>query len=285
MPTGDDIERKKGRGPDPRNEHVRAVLARSGNQCAFASCAHPIINEHNQFVAQLCHIEGAAQGGPRYNARMTEEERRSDKNLLLLCYRHHVETNDPVRFPVNAMREMKRAHEVRFAEEPYLPAAEAVWSVAREAAEYWARVDRANTHEHLVPELRIPIDASASASRLVDALREELGGLQYTHEELTSSHETLPEEVRVALLKAGYDITAWDALRGFTNPTFSRDWEPIHLSLPNLVGRMQVLIDQLEIRVLEQELALDPSNSALKQRILELRAAFLEGARMWGVVD
>ena len=32
--------------------------------------------------------------GERFNAEQSDEERRSYDNLLLLCYQHHIETDD-----------------------------------------------------------------------------------------------------------------------------------------------------------------------------------------------
>jgi hypothetical protein len=95
---------------------IRTLFAHSGNQCAFPDCAHPLIDQYGNFVAQVCHIESAELGGERFNAAMTNEERRMPANLMLMCLRHHVETNDVIRFPVARLRQMKEAHERQFAE-------------------------------------------------------------------------------------------------------------------------------------------------------------------------
>jgi len=78
----------------PTSQTLRALLAKSGNQCAFPDCNHPLINEKNKLIAQLCHIEAANKGGERYNPNQDDEQRRGYENLLFLCYRHHIETND-----------------------------------------------------------------------------------------------------------------------------------------------------------------------------------------------
>lgn len=276
MPSDDIIPRLKGRGPDPRNSEVRAVLIRSGNQCAFPGCTHPLVNGRNQFVAQICHIEAAAPGGPRYNQAMTDEDRRAAANLLVLCYRHHVETDDEDRCPAEAMREMKRVHEARFADRPFSPDRAVFEKVALDVTKYWAQVDRANAHEHVVPELRIAIDANASAAQLVEALGQALDDLDVVHMELTRSSVSLPQEIRDTLATAGYDLAAWNGLVGYENPAHNRDWEWINLGLPNHMGRIRVLVEQLELRVLEQDVAADPSNHELRERLAERRAVFLE---------
>ncbi len=66
------------------------------------------------FVGQVCHIEAAEEGGERFNALMSNEDRRAVSNLMLMCYAHHVKTNDVAAFPVEKLREMKADHERRF---------------------------------------------------------------------------------------------------------------------------------------------------------------------------
>lgn len=92
---------------------ARRLFILSGNQCAFPSCAAPLVNESGDFIAQVAHIEGVR--GERFNPAMTNEARRAFENVLALCYPHHIETNDEVRFPVDVMRQMKADHEAKFA--------------------------------------------------------------------------------------------------------------------------------------------------------------------------
>ncbi|MFA5507081.1 MAG: hypothetical protein WC423_16750 [Vulcanimicrobiota bacterium] len=99
----------------PKRETLRELFAKSGNECAFPGCCNRIIDADGNLVGQLCHIEAAEAGGERFNVKMSNEERRGYDNLLLLCYHHHVVTNDVGSFPVSRMRQMKADHELRFA--------------------------------------------------------------------------------------------------------------------------------------------------------------------------
>jgi hypothetical protein len=90
---------------------LRDLAIRSKNKCAFPDCDHPILNAEGVYIAELCHIEAAEPGGPRFNSLQSDEERRSYNNLLFLCHKHHKETDDEVRYPVSRMREIKQAHE------------------------------------------------------------------------------------------------------------------------------------------------------------------------------
>ncbi|UWZ85253.1 hypothetical protein [Occallatibacter riparius] len=75
-----------------------------------------MMDEEGNFVGEICHIEAAKTGGERFRAAMTDEERRSFDNLLLLCHRHHVVTNNVHKFSVSKLKEMKAAHERKFSQ-------------------------------------------------------------------------------------------------------------------------------------------------------------------------
>lgn len=92
-------------------ETLRSLSLRSKNKCAFPSCDQPILNEAGVYIGELCHIEAAMPGGPRYNPMQSDDERRSAENLIYMCHPHHVETDDAVRYPVSALHAMKAAHE------------------------------------------------------------------------------------------------------------------------------------------------------------------------------
>ncbi len=98
----------------PTHQTYRELFLKSGNLCAFPGCGALMIDEEGNFIGQLCHIEAAEPGGERFNPAMTNEERRSVSNLMLMCYPHHCVTNDVERYSVAHLREMKSAHERRF---------------------------------------------------------------------------------------------------------------------------------------------------------------------------
>lgn len=75
-----------------------------------------MLDPAGNFIGQICHIEAAMPGGERFNALMSNEDRRSEKNLILMCYGHHVATNDIFQYPVYKLQEIKRQHEQRFSD-------------------------------------------------------------------------------------------------------------------------------------------------------------------------
>ena len=90
---------------------IKRLYALSGNQCAFPGCKVTFVNpDDDTNISIICHIEAANPGGPRYNPNSTDDYRRSDENLILLCPNHHVETDNVSLYPVEVLQDMKRKH-------------------------------------------------------------------------------------------------------------------------------------------------------------------------------
>lgn len=96
---------------EPKKDVLTRLFSRSGNLCAFPGCSRSIMNANGVRVGQICHIEGAEPDGERFNENQTNEQRRAYSNLILLCYEHHVETNDIKKFDTPRMQQMKAEHE------------------------------------------------------------------------------------------------------------------------------------------------------------------------------
>lgn len=77
-----------------------------------------MIGKSGAFIGQVCHIEAANEGGPRFNKNQTNEERRAFSNLMLMCYSHHVETDDEQEYPTEKLRGIKAEHERLFGDIP-----------------------------------------------------------------------------------------------------------------------------------------------------------------------
>lgn len=68
----------------PRFDTFREVFLKSGNLCPFPGCGALMISEVGTFIGQLCHIEAAEEGSERFNPGMTNVERLSAPNLMLM---------------------------------------------------------------------------------------------------------------------------------------------------------------------------------------------------------
>lgn len=136
---------------------LRALFAKSGNLCAYPGCTHELVNTKNNFVAEVCHIEAAELGGERYNPAQQDEQRRAFDNLLILCHKHHVETDEVEEYPVERMREIKVNHEALHGKKAFKVDESVIFQLESEMFKYWADVERTNKAEHLVPELAVEI--------------------------------------------------------------------------------------------------------------------------------
>jgi hypothetical protein len=95
-------------------EVLRELLAKSGNVCAYPGCRAMMINKTGKFVGQICHIAGVR--GERFDKDMSNEQRAAAANLMLMCYPHHVETNDVIAFSVERLTRLKQEHEAHFSD-------------------------------------------------------------------------------------------------------------------------------------------------------------------------
>jgi hypothetical protein len=91
---------------------IKHLFAFSHNICAFPNCDTALAQQTGIVTGKICHIKGRSPGSPRYDPNQTEKERNSSENLILLCSFHHdIIDNQPDKFTVEALQEMKRKHE------------------------------------------------------------------------------------------------------------------------------------------------------------------------------
>lgn len=101
----------------PKPDTLRALYLLSGNLCAHPKCTKVLITKRGIMIGEVCHIESAEVGGPRFNPSMTNEQRRDQSNLMLLCSIHHTLIDrDTKRYSVADLKKMKAAHESKFSE-------------------------------------------------------------------------------------------------------------------------------------------------------------------------
>jgi len=147
----------------PTKETIRELFGKCGNQCAFPDCKHEIIDAGGIFVAEICHIEAAECGGPRFNREQTNEQRRHVSNLMLMCHRHHKVTDDIKKYPADVLREMKRKHEAK-----YLDAANKIW----ESIEDHTETDQVSLPTTFKRFLRVERIAAKDRKSVRKAIRE-----------------------------------------------------------------------------------------------------------------
>lgn len=97
---------------------IKMLHALSGNQCYSPTCNNTFVAPDNKtLVSKICHIEGASEKGPRFNISMTNEQRRSFPNLILLCDTCH-QMIDNVKnineYSVETLQGWKKFHEDKY---------------------------------------------------------------------------------------------------------------------------------------------------------------------------
>lgn len=268
----------------PKSDVVRALFARSGNRCAFLGCIAPLINDRNQFIAQVCHIEAAEAGGERYNPGQSDEDRRGYANLLILCYPHHVETDDVTRYSVQALKEMKARHEQLFERSPFKIDESLLNRIVGEMDQYWSRVEELHKN-HIVPDLAIEIDARAKFVDLSAAARNVVQDIHRLQDMLLESEDGLVPDVQALLAAVGLPPETLeqhpDQLRRFQ----IRNWEVLNLGLTNTVGKLEVLLTQMELKYLELFLQINPHDKIARLRLDSLKQDFEKMATSAGYAD
>ncbi|AEA46898.1 ABC-three component system protein [Archaeoglobus veneficus] len=93
---------------------MRALWAKSGGRCAI--CKTEVVmfpkDDDPAIIGEMAHIEGLKPGSPRYNPDMTNSERNSYGNLIVLCPTCHTKIDkDPNFYTVDKLKQIKREHE------------------------------------------------------------------------------------------------------------------------------------------------------------------------------
>ena len=103
---------------DNFTESTKALLAkRVGYLCSHPECKRltigPALGEEAPVnIGEAAHITAAAAGGPRYDASLSTEERRSYTNGIWLCGVHAKQVDsDEKQFTVDLLRDWKRTAE------------------------------------------------------------------------------------------------------------------------------------------------------------------------------
>jgi hypothetical protein len=117
------LKAKKRAGPEkpkrltPKPDVLRELYLLSGNNCAMPDCDSLIIDSRGVVLGHVCHIEAAMPDGARFNANMTNEDRRAGENLVLMCGGHHAQIDSKqyeTKYNLEKVRKIKHDHEARF---------------------------------------------------------------------------------------------------------------------------------------------------------------------------
>ncbi len=123
----------------------------------------------------------------------------------------------------------------------------------KETSSYWLQIE--NIHaDHIVPDLAVPIDINSNIIYLIESIKENLS-------HLSEVNSVLMDECKFTL------------------------FEYVCLVMPNLITKISVALDQIEIKYIEELVLKNPENNELKTKLNQLRASFQETAQFSGFTD
>lgn len=271
----------------PKIDVIRALFARSGNQCAFPGCTQPLINEKNKFIAQICHIEAALQGGERFNPDRNDEHRRSYENLMILCYPHHIETDDVEEYPVERLLQIKREHEQLFLKSDFKIDGSELTKLSYEMEKYWSDIDRLNKIDHIFAGCELSMDVSGGNSffDVIISAYDAVNGIESLLKSFHKSDEQLKSDFEALLTKKCISPELFSDIPYYENPFENRNWGSHNLGTPNWLQRLRIDLVHIEVKFLEEYLKTHSDDSHAKARFERVKGELKEYAETAMHVD
>jgi len=257
----------------PSADSLKLLYVRSGNECAYPTCNHPIFNDNGLYIAQLCHIKAANKGGQRYDVNQTDEERSSPENLLFMCHRHHKETDNEEEYTVDKLTEIKTNHELKYTEKGKEVSKEMIRQVLFEINYFW-RQQSIKTFE--LEDLKIERDFNKEVVDLFVELNEHIETIKNYCDlcAKSDSSESLRSDLKTLIEKAGLDLSIFDDIPYYENPFENRNCEMHNLGRPNFFSHISLCINQLKVKTVEELLKSKPENQELKTLLEKFRKEF-----------
>lgn len=97
---------------------IKILLIRSKGKCAFPGCDKSLVEDgtggdNPSVIGEIAHIVGEKREGPRGKFDISDEDRNSHRNLILLCRDHHKIVDDqPLTYSIPVLTEMKKLVEL-----------------------------------------------------------------------------------------------------------------------------------------------------------------------------
>jgi hypothetical protein len=257
----------------PSAETYKLLYVRSGNVCAFPGCNHPIFNDDGLYIAELCHIKAANEGGPRYDSNQTDEERRSPDNLLFMCHRHHKETDDLIKYPPNELQKIKANHELQFKEYSKQISDEMIKQIEEDSKYFW-NCQKEKTFE--LDDLKMKTNLDSDETNLYEEILQGVDLIYNYCNTCAKSDDsaTIESDLKDLMEKAGLDFSRIEHVPYHENPFINRNWEYHNIGLPNLFSNLRLKLFHLRVMIFERIVMDYPDKQELKLELDKYRKEF-----------
>ncbi|MDK0624325.1 HNH endonuclease [Clostridium perfringens] len=99
-----------------RNHTRKLLWGKSANRCNFPECKEILSiecgEEKHTVIGEECHIIARSEDGPRGNSTLDKKQRDEYDNLILMCEKHHhIIDDNPEKYTVEILKDMKSKHE------------------------------------------------------------------------------------------------------------------------------------------------------------------------------
>lgn len=266
---------------------LKRVFAFSGNRCAFTDCEDSLF-EKNLFVGELAHICAVSAAGPRFDITLSADDLRSEKNLMLLCHRHHRLVDAfPDEYSVSILETMKDKHEQQFEKSPLILEKEKVISAQKVIDAYWDDLVTIGLQQNQVHGLARIIDPSADESQLLSEIRDSLDKLLSVIRNTDEILRDLDETVLPFLQKNGFTpdkkcpIQMFELGYGFNKI----DWEMRNIGAENFHGSASLALLQLQVKIAEYKTIISPDDRNAYHNLNEAREQLVIGAEQASYTD
>jgi len=138
---------------------------------------------------------------------MTDEERKAPNNLIVLCWRHHVKTNNIELYPVPVLQKMKADHDSNWAEHNYTLPYQALDRIIEEQLQFENEVSRINTAWCESSDLAMNLTLNDDPSGHLNEVSSSITKLEQLLNEFHEFLYDLAQNIEAFLDDLGYDLT------------------------------------------------------------------------------
>ena len=252
----------------------RALLAKSGNCCAYPGCNNQIVDEDNIMIGEMAHIEAAEEGGPRYNKKQTDDERNSYDNLIYLCPIHHKIIDRKVdKYSVEKLKEMKSEHEYKFKNNVYKFDYSKIYDVNEELQRFLEKVDNKSKENNC--DMAVEINKGEKFVTLAQEIYEKIDFVERTSCKFLEYFDNLNENIIKFMEEIGYDTQKWKEIVYYDNPFINAFWETLAIGYVNVVNVSRIRLMQMEILYYSEYLKFNEDYEA-KKRLEKIKKEFYD---------